>query len=73
MPAVRTSPRGVLTVLAGADGLPAESGFTTAFWVLAGASLAAAGLALLVPITRRPVAVPEPVAVAAPVPAAAAS
>ena len=37
------------------DGLPAESGFTTAFLVLSGASLVAAALALLVPTTRRDV------------------
>ncbi|CCH89630.1 Major facilitator superfamily MFS_1 [Modestobacter italicus] len=61
----------LVTASAGADGLPAERGFTTAFLVLAGASVVAAGLALLVPTTRRPLAVPEPVAVPAPVPAAA--
>jgi MFS family permease len=33
-------------------GLPAESGFTDAFWVLAGASLVAALLGLLVPAAR---------------------
>ena len=54
-----------------------ESGFDAAFWVLTGASLAAAALALLVPAGRRPAAVPvvpltEPAPVAAPVPAAAA-
>ena len=35
------------------DGLPAEAGFTTAFWVLSGASVVAAVLALLVPTVRR--------------------
>jgi MFS family permease len=51
----------VITSSAGPTGLPAESGFTDAFWVLAGASLVAALLALLVPSTRRnPLVVPEP-------------
>jgi len=63
----------LVTASAGADGLPAEHGFTTAFLVLAGASLAAAGLALLVPATRQATATPDvpSVPVAAPVPAAA--
>ena len=51
----------VVTASAGPTGLPAESGFTDAFWVLAGASLVAALLALLVPSTRRrPLVVAEP-------------
>jgi MFS family permease len=62
----------VVTASAGPTGLPTEAGFTDAFWVLAGASLVAALLALLVPATRRrPSLAPEPeaVAVVAPVPA----
>jgi MFS family permease len=62
----------VVTSSAGPTGLPTEAGFTDAFWVLAGASLVAALLALLVPATRRrPSLAPEPeaVAVVAPVPA----
>ncbi|QXG76766.1 MFS transporter [Modestobacter sp. L9-4] len=62
----------VVTASAGADGLPAESGFTTAFWALSGASVAAAVLALLVPgaARRRPVpAAPVPTpAVSVPAP-----
>jgi len=63
----------VVTSSAGPTGLPTEAGFTDAFWLLAGASLVAALLALLVPATRRrPSLAPEPesTAVAAPVPAA---
>jgi len=62
----------VVTASAGPTGLPTEAGFTDAFWVLAGASLVAAVLALLVPTARRrPSLAPEPeaVAVVAPVPA----
>jgi MFS family permease len=51
----------VVTSSADRSGLPAESGFTTAFWVLAGASAVAALLALLVPAARRRAARPEPV------------
>jgi len=43
----------VVTASAGADGVPAESGFTTAFWALAGLSVIAAVLALLVPNASR--------------------
>lgn len=63
----------VVTASAGPTGLPAEAGFTDAFWVLGGASLVAALLALLVPAARRrPALAPEPEtpAVVAPVPAA---
>ena len=58
----------LVTSSARPDGLPAESGFTTAFWVLSAASVAAAGLALLVPAARRePVpVVPTPSTVAEP-------
>jgi MFS family permease len=62
----------VVTASAGADGLPAESGFTTAFWALAGLSVIAAALALLVPDgSRRPAPDldAELAAIAAPVPA----
>ena len=65
---------GVVTASAGGDGLPTESGFTTAFWALAGLSVIAAVVALLVPGSppRRAV-VPdlgaELAAVTAPVPA----
>jgi MFS family permease len=51
----------VVTASAGPAGLPAESGFTTAFWALAGASVLAALLALLVPAARRRPDRPEPV------------
>lgn len=62
----------VVTASAGPTGLPTEAGFTDAFWLLAGASLVAALLALLVPAARRrPSLAPEPeaAAVVAPVPA----
>jgi MFS family permease len=62
----------VVTASAGADGLPAESGFTTAFWALAGLSVIAAALALLVPDgSRRPAPDldAELAAIATPVPA----
>jgi MFS family permease len=61
----------VVTASTGPTGLPAESGFTDAFWVLAGASLVAALVALLIPAARRrSVVVPEPeIGAAAPVPA----
>ncbi|MEU2348708.1 MFS transporter [Modestobacter sp. NPDC049651] len=49
----------VVTSSAGPAGLPAESGFTTAFWALAGASVVAALLALLVPTARRRTPRPE--------------
>ena len=50
----------VVTASSGADGLPAESGFTTAFWALAGLSVVAAVLALLVPDASAPrVAAPD--------------
>jgi MFS family permease len=61
----------VVTASTGPGGLPAESGFTDAFWVLAAASLVAALVALLIPVGRpRRLVVPEPEpGVAAPVPA----
>jgi hypothetical protein len=44
-----------------AQGLPAESGYTVSFLVLAAAGAAAFGVALLVPGTRRPApAAPDP-------------
>ncbi len=66
----------LVTASAGADGLPAESGFTTAFWALSGVSVAAAVLALLVPAASRRIAVAadldaELAAVSAPLPAPA--
>jgi MFS family permease len=65
---------GVVTASAGGDGLPTESGFTTAFWALAGLSVIAAVVALLVPgPSPRRAVVPdlgaELAAVTAPVPA----
>jgi MFS family permease len=62
---------GVVTASARPTGLPAESGFTDAFWVLAAASLVAALVALLIPAAHRPrFVVPQPeVGAAAPVPA----
>jgi MFS family permease len=63
---------GVLTASAHGGGLPSGSGFTAAFWVLAGLAAAGAVVALLVPATA---ARPEPAAVPRPavpvVPAAA--
>ena len=66
----------LVTASTGADGLPAESGFTTAFWALSGVSVAAAVLALLVPTASRRIAVAadldaELAAVSAPLPAPA--
>jgi hypothetical protein len=62
----------VLTASAHGGGLPSGSGFTAAFWVLAGLAAAGAVVALLVPATA---ARPEPAAVPRPavpvVPAAA--
>jgi MFS family permease len=64
----------VLTSSARGDGLPTGAGFTSAFWLLAAASLVAAALSLRVPGTGRAAATePEPAAVVpVPVPVAAA-
>jgi EmrB/QacA subfamily drug resistance transporter len=57
----------IVTGHPGANGLPAEKGYTWSFLLLAGASAAAFAVALLVPGRTAAVAAPEPVSV--PVPA----
>jgi MFS family permease len=54
----------IVTSSTGAGGLPLESGFTDAFWVLAGGAVVALVVALLVPLVgRRAPVLPEPAAV----------
>jgi MFS family permease len=61
---------GVLTASAHGGALPAESGYTSAFWVLAGLAAAGAAVALLVPAGRtRPAPEPRPAVPAVPAPA----